>query len=46
MTRELDARLFAPPSAMVVASPPPTNEAIVTSGAETVGLWQVAPWRT
>ena len=28
------------------ASPPPTNEAIVTSGAGTIGLWQVAPWRT
>jgi hypothetical protein len=28
------------------ASPPPTNEAIVASGAGTIGLWQVAPWRT
>jgi hypothetical protein len=28
------------------ASPPPTNEAIVTSRAGTIGLWQVAPWRT
>jgi hypothetical protein len=28
------------------ASPPPANEAIVTSGAGTIGLWQVAPWRT
>jgi len=27
------------------ASPPPTNEAIATSGAGTIGLWQVAPWR-
>src|SRR6185436_4511688 len=28
------------------ASPPPPNEAIVTSGAGAVRLWQVAPWRT
>jgi hypothetical protein len=28
------------------ASPPPPNEAIVTSGAGTVVLRQVAPWRT
>jgi hypothetical protein len=28
------------------ASPPPPNEAIVTSGAGTIILWQVAPWRT
>jgi hypothetical protein len=28
------------------ASPPPANEAIVTSGAVTVVLRQVAPWRT
>ena len=28
------------------ASLPPPNEAIVTSGAGTIGLWQVAPWRT
>jgi len=28
------------------ASPPPPNEAIVTGGAGTIGLWQVAPWRT
>jgi uncharacterized caspase-like protein len=28
------------------ASPPPTNEAIVTCGAGTIGLRQVAPWRT
>jgi hypothetical protein len=28
------------------ASPPPPNEAIVTSGAGTIGRWQVAPWRT
>jgi hypothetical protein len=28
------------------ASPPPTNEAIVTSSAGTKGLWQGAPWRT
>jgi hypothetical protein len=27
-------------------SPPPTNEAIVTSGAGTICLWQIAPWRT
>src|SRR5437868_10442552 len=25
---------------------PPPNEAIVTSGAGTTALWQVAPWRT
>src|SRR4029453_16945194 len=29
------------------ASPPPPNEAIVTTGgAGTVAFWQVAPWRT
>ena len=28
------------------ASPPPAHEAIVTSRAGTIGLWQVAPWRT
>jgi hypothetical protein len=28
------------------ARPPLTNEAIVTGGAGTIGLWQVAPWRT
>ena len=28
------------------ASPPPAHEAIVTSGAGTIGLWQVAPRRT
>jgi hypothetical protein len=28
------------------ASPPPPNEAIVTSGAGTIGLGQVAPWST
>ena len=28
------------------ASPPPTNEAIITCGAETICLWQIAPWRT
>ena len=28
------------------ASPPPTNEAVVTGGAGTIGLRQVAPWRT
>jgi hypothetical protein len=28
------------------ASPPPPNEAIVTSGAGTVLLRQAAPWRT
>jgi hypothetical protein len=28
------------------ASPPPPNEAIVTSGAGTIGLWQVASWHT
>jgi hypothetical protein len=28
------------------ASPPPPNEAIVTSGAGTIGFRQVAPWRT
>jgi hypothetical protein len=27
------------------ASPPPPNEAVVTSGAGTIGLWQVAPCR-
>jgi hypothetical protein len=26
-------------------SPPPTNEAIVTSGPGTIGLRQVTPWR-
>src|SRR5712672_870547 len=26
------------------ASPPPTNEAIVTSGTGAIGLRQVAPW--
>jgi hypothetical protein len=25
------------------ASPPPTNEAIIASGAGTIGLWQIAP---
>ena len=28
------------------ASPPPPHEAIVTSGAGTIGLGQVAPWST
>ena len=28
------------------ASTPPPNEAIVTGGAGTIDLWQVAPWRT
>src|SRR6476620_11817455 len=28
------------------ASPPPPNEAILTSSAGTIGGWQVAPWRT
>ena len=28
------------------ASPPPSNEAIVTGGAGTIGFRQVAPWRT
>src|SRR6476620_7686073 len=28
------------------ASPPPTNEAVVTGGAGTIGLRQVAPWRS
>jgi len=28
------------------ASLPPPNEAIVTSGAWTIGCWQIAPWRT
>jgi hypothetical protein len=28
------------------ASQAPPNEAIVTSGAGTIGLWQVALWRT
>jgi len=28
------------------ASPPPTNETVVTGGARTIGLRQVAPWRT
>ena len=27
------------------ASPPPTNEAVVTGGAATIGLRQVTPWR-
>jgi hypothetical protein len=28
------------------ASPPPPHEAIVTSGAGTIGLGQIAPWST
>ena len=28
------------------AGPPPAHEAVVTSGARTIGLWQVAPRRT
>ncbi len=28
------------------ASLPPPNEAIVTGGAGTIGLRQIAPWRT
>jgi hypothetical protein len=28
------------------ASPPPTNEAIVTSGTGIMGLWQITPRRT